>query len=255
MALDEAIAETVIKGIVPTTLRFYEWNTKTLSLGAFQRIQDVDVTYCIENQIPIVRRPTGGRAILHCNELTYSISSINTDKFSRDIKNTYLLISSVFVDALISLGIDVEFSDRRAKGSELTRSPLCFNAVSIGEITYKDKKLIGSAQKRWINGFLQQGSIPFEVDYKTMNKVFYGINVFQFTDMKTINPDIKIGNLKEKIIKGMERYFQVSLCLSAPLEIERQRALELIELKYQTHQWTYQRGGNDDRKRDETLKL
>ncbi|MFQ3574215.1 MAG: lipoate--protein ligase family protein [Thermodesulfovibrionales bacterium] len=252
MALDEAISESVIAGLAPTTLRFYGWKTKTVSLGAFQRVEDIDIVFCNEHHIPIVRRPTGGRAILHFRELTYSISSANLDIFSKDIKGSYILISRIFIDALNHLGVETEFSDRRLKGRDLIKSPLCFNAVSVGEITFQGKKLIGSAQKRWTNGFLQQGSIPLVNDYKTIDKVFSGVDAYAFTDIQSINPSITIDNLKDCITESFERCFQVSLCLCQPLEAEHQRALQLVEVKYQTHEWTHQRVGNYERKRGET---
>ncbi|MCX8026496.1 MAG: lipoate--protein ligase family protein [Thermodesulfovibrionales bacterium] len=252
MALDEAIAESVIKGLAPITLRFYGWQKQAVSIGAFQRIQDINTNYCVEQQIPIVRRPTGGRAILHGNELTYSLSATSDGIFSSNVKDSYILISRVFVSAFHNLDMGVEFSQKKASGRDLTRSPLCFNSVSIGEITYRGKKLVGSAQKRWRNGFLQQGSIPFEIDYDTIKTIFLGEDAYQFSDVKSIKTDITIEQLKDRIIDEFERYFQVCLYLAEPLEFEHQRALELVALKYQTHQWNFQKVRSCDGKRDET---
>jgi lipoate-protein ligase A len=75
MALDEAIATGVRKGAAAPTLRLYGWDRPSLTLGCFQKTADINIEYCRSHDIPVVRRPTGGRAILHGDELTYSLSA------------------------------------------------------------------------------------------------------------------------------------------------------------------------------------
>jgi len=94
MALDEAIAIVVRKDNAPPTLRLYGWDMLSVSIGCFQKISDVDIAYCIEKHIPVVRRPTGGRAILHSNEITYSFSVKTTHRlFSKGLLDSYKKIS------------------------------------------------------------------------------------------------------------------------------------------------------------------
>ena len=81
MALDEAIAISVRKGGSPPTLRLYSWDMPSVTLGCFQKIRDIDIEYCRDASIPVVRRPTGGRAILHNKELTYSFSAKTDNDF------------------------------------------------------------------------------------------------------------------------------------------------------------------------------
>src|SRR3972149_6488404 len=101
MALDEAIATTVRKGSSPPTLRLYGWNVPSVSIGYFQKVRDIDFDYCIEKSISIVRRPTVGRAILHNNEITYSLSLKSGDgNFSKGLLDSYRRISAAFVSAL-----------------------------------------------------------------------------------------------------------------------------------------------------------
>ncbi|MBF0521057.1 MAG: octanoyltransferase, partial [Nitrospirae bacterium] len=132
MALDEAIAESVVAGFVPPTLRFYGWIHPSITIGAFQKVSDINLTRCNELEIPVVRRPTGGRAILHGNELTYSFSSVAgkdapSVPFTDSLLNNYKLISSAFLRAVRNLGIDAVLSQRRLNRRTLSSgNPLCF---------------------------------------------------------------------------------------------------------------------------------
>jgi lipoate-protein ligase A len=172
MALDEAIAAAVRNGHSPPTLRFYGWCQPSVSLGAFQKITDIDTGYCAANDVQVVRRPTGGRGILHGEELTYSFSAKNEGLFSQGLLDAYRKISAAFSLGLQRLGLSVKMENRRGRRSNLERSPLCFQSTSYGEITINGKKLIGSAQKRWGDGFLQQGSMPYTVDFTALAAVF-----------------------------------------------------------------------------------
>jgi lipoate-protein ligase A len=106
MALDESIATAVRQGNAPPTLRLYGWHEPSVSIGYFQKITDVDAAYCDMRNIPLVRRPTGGRAILHGDEITYSFSSKTTSAlFSTGLLDSYKKISTAFVLALKRIGI------------------------------------------------------------------------------------------------------------------------------------------------------
>jgi lipoate-protein ligase A len=157
MALDEAIATSVRNCESPPTLRLYGWDRPSLSLGSFQKSSSVDLKYCRKNSIPVVRRPTGGRAILHGDELTYSFSA-RTDHvaFAKGLLESYRTISSAFNLAFRKIGLRVSSKDRRENGRVLTRNPLCFRSSSYGEILIENRKVVGSAQKRWKDGLLQQ---------------------------------------------------------------------------------------------------
>ncbi len=171
MALDEAIAISVRNGKSPPVLRIYGWACPSVSLGSFQNIASIDLKYCSENNIAVVRRPTGGRGILHRDELTYSFCAQNKGEFSGGLLETYWKLGSAFQSALKTAGLKVSIKTGR-ESSRNTRSALCFESTSFGELSFNGKKLIGSAQKRWNNGFLQQGSIPYSVDYEKLIAVF-----------------------------------------------------------------------------------
>src|SRR5208337_3647177 len=115
---------------------------------------------------------------LHGEEFTYSFSARNEGLFSQGLLESYHHISSAFSLTLQKMGLTVSMKSRREKGQTLARSPLCFQSTSYGELTIEGKKLIGSAQKRWDNGFLQQGSIPFTTDYAMLASVFKNVVTF-----------------------------------------------------------------------------
>lgn len=243
MAMDEAIATTVRKGNSPATLRLYEWSIPSVSIGYFQKMTDIDIDYCRERGIPIVRRPTGGRAILHDYEITYSFS-IKTDSevFSRGLLDSYKKISKAFSCALSKIGIASELKLQREP--HRNRSPLCFESTSYGEITINSKKVIGSAQKRWPGGLLQQGSIPFIIDEDEVAKVFRLKSSEigkKFTGLKKILSDLNIESFKNAIRASFEETFDTRLISSFPSHEEVSLAGELEVRKYLSPQCNFQR--------------
>ncbi|MEK6590462.1 MAG: lipoate--protein ligase family protein, partial [Nitrospinota bacterium] len=172
MVVDEAIACAVENRVSPPTLRLYSWKTQTLSIGYSQRIdKEIDTSYCQREGIDIVLRPTGGRAVLHDKEVTYSIASTKDNTlFPDSILETYRVISNALVRGLSLLKINATLNPKSqisrptimgAPKSQILR-PSCFATTSQYEIVVHGKKLIGSAQRRFKMSFLQQGSIPLE---------------------------------------------------------------------------------------------
>ncbi len=173
MARDAAIlAETEKLDSPMTTLRFYRWIIPTLSIGNKQDARKcVDLEYCRKNGIDLVRRPTGGGAVLHHLELTYSIISNDVDYFPNpNIMETYRLIAGALARGLESLGIasdlvEHEISDQERSRNYIQNPVPCFSLPSNFEISVKGRKIIGSAQKRLKTAFLQHGSIPYQFDW------------------------------------------------------------------------------------------
>jgi lipoate-protein ligase A len=240
MALDEAIATCVSKGASPPTLRFYGWDGPAVSLGCFQKTADIDIAYCEAVNMPVVRRPTGGRAILHCDELTYSFS-VKTDKgiFSTGLLDSYRKISDAFYPALRKIGICAEPRMQREKGSVLAKSPLCFQSSSFGEVMVDNKKLLGSAQKRWANCLIQQGTIPYSYNKNEMCCVFRleKTSLGRMTAIKEVIPGFDEDRLKEMIRSSFEETFGVRVVLCRPSQDELSLAVELEERKYRQRSW------------------
>jgi len=249
MALDEVIATAVRKDTAPPTLRLYGWEVPSVSIGYFQKIRDVNIEYCIERNIPIVRRPTGGRAILHDMELTYSFSVKTTSGvFSKGLLDSYKKISNALGSALSKIGLspELKLSRETRHSSPIThnlKSPLCFQSTSYGEITIKNMKVIGSAQKRWPDGLLQQGSVPFVIDRDEVAKVFRlkSSDGGEITGLKEILPDLDPEDLKDAIKISFEEIFDIRLISSSPSQEELSLAEELEARKYLSHHWNFQR--------------
>lgn len=164
MAIDQAIMEAVAESRVPPTLRFYAWDPACLSLGHMQPLADVDRARLEGCGWDLVRRITGGRAILHTDELTYSVTVKAGDPIvAGDIVQSYRHLSEALRRGLEHLGAAVE-ADRRLDAAQQAKGPVCFEVPSHYEITAGGKKLIGSAQVRKIGAVLQHGSIPLTGD-------------------------------------------------------------------------------------------
>jgi len=239
MALDEAISRHVREKNQPPTLRFYGWDRPSVSLGRFQKSSDIDLEYCREKNIPVVRRPTGGRAILHGDELTYSFAvRTDTGPFNCGLLESYRLLSEAFLSAFRNAGISAESKERREKGRVLTGSPLCFRTSSYKEILSNNNKLIGSAQRRWKDGLLQQGSIPLSYDRESVRRVFRICSPdIQMAGLNESGNAAEIQVLKRLLSEAFEEIFSVSLQASHPSEEELLLAVELQEQKYFQGSW------------------
>jgi lipoate-protein ligase A len=158
MATDHAIMEAVGDGRVAPTLRFYAWQPYCLSLGYAQKVGDVDFAALQRLAWDVVRRPTGGRAILHGDELTYSITLPQEHPLAQgDILASYHRISQALQAGLALLGANTQTAPYERHHAP---SPVCFETPSAYEITANGKKLIGSAQVRRQKAVLQHGTLP-----------------------------------------------------------------------------------------------
>jgi lipoyl(octanoyl) transferase len=164
MAVDEAIQAAVREGLALPTLRFYAWSPPCLSLGRGQPLADVDLRACRQAGVHVVRRPTGGRAILHTDELTYSVALLQADPRARgDLVTSYRRLSEGLLAGLRFLGVDAgQAFGPREPNAEQTAA--CFETPSHYEITATGRKLVGSAQWRSRGAVLQHGTLPLQGD-------------------------------------------------------------------------------------------
>jgi len=169
MITDRAILMSCNEGRVPTTLRLYGWQRPTLSIGYSQEIsQYIDLESCERNNIPVVRRFTGGRALLHQYEMTYSvIAPIPHPNFPGSLRGSFERISKAILESLRIGGIEGATVAEKNSIRDLSgRSPACFSMANHCEITVRGKKLVGSAQRRLRSAFLQHGSVILDMDPK-----------------------------------------------------------------------------------------
>jgi lipoate-protein ligase A len=171
MALDEALMRYARETDV-WVLRVYSWSSPTLSFGRNQRaLGGYDLSRLRGQNIDVVRRPTGGRAILHHREITYAIAAPLDD--AGDLRESYGRINRLLIAGLLAVGVDgvevagnVEQPDRRSLPAEALHPGFvpCFHHPSVGEITLRGRKLVGSAQWRCDGALLQHGSILVDDD-------------------------------------------------------------------------------------------
>jgi len=165
MAVDEALLESVGRGDSLPALRLYAWQPPCLSLGYAQPFSDVDIPRLKERGWELVRRPTGGRAILHTDELTYSvIAPVYEPRLAGALLESYNRLAGALLAALRRLGLPVEIQEHLAASRAGNINPACFEVPSSYEITVRGKKLVGSAQARRKEGILQHGSLPLSGD-------------------------------------------------------------------------------------------
>lgn len=161
MGIDEALATLCRDG---ATLRFYVWEAPTLSIGYSQRSDELNLATWRNSTVHLVRRPTGGRAVLHQQELTYSlILPLRPPWTTFSVAESYCRINVCLLRGLEMLGLDVRVG-RRPRQVDGGLNPFCFPVVSQHEILVGRKKVIGSAQRRFPTALLQQGSILLDFD-------------------------------------------------------------------------------------------
>ncbi|HWJ02450.1 MAG TPA: lipoate--protein ligase family protein [Verrucomicrobiae bacterium] len=252
MAIDEAIAMAVAGGEAPPTIRFYGWVPACLSLGYAQRAEEVEWEACTARGIDVVRRPTGGRAILHDREVTYSvIAKEDNPLVSGTILESYLKISRGLLAGLNKLGIPAEMVSH--KDLDKLGTAACFDSPSWYEIVVNGKKMVGSAQTRKSGVVLQHGSIIRDMDADTLFEVLAFANPETRNRLKevfrrkacsvreVIQRDISDADIIAGMTDGFKQAFEVELRLMGLSEREQELARELVDTKYGNAEWTKKR--------------
>lgn len=255
MALDEALLEFHSKGEIPPVIRFYEWNPATLSIGYFQNAEkEINLQAVRDQNLGFVRRPTGGRAVLHDKELTYSV--IVTEQYPNmpeTVTEAYRVISEGLLIGFKNLGLDAYFSipDTEEK-KELLKKPksaVCFDAPSWYELVVEGKKVAGSAQTRQKGVILQHGAILLDLDIDKLLSVFNFPSVAVKEKMREKLPEkaVAINTLTDRniaiadCIKAFKEGFEQALHIELiPYELtdEQKAYVEKLELeKYSTDEW------------------
>jgi lipoate-protein ligase A len=160
MAIDEAVLLSHLRGETPPTLRAFAWEHPAISLGRFQDVErEILVESCARRGIGLVRRPTGGRAVLHVNEFTYSMTVSTEYGVPTGVVAAYSWLAQGIIAALKPFGIHSEVSTNRVSKQQ---TAACFAFSTQADLTSNGRKLVGSAQVWKENSVLQQGTIPLE---------------------------------------------------------------------------------------------
>ena len=252
MAVDEAILEAVHRGSAKPTLRLYAWSPPCLSLGYAQPSSDVDFEYLNASGWQIVRRPTGGRAILHTDELTYSIICPHSEpRAAGSVLQSYQRLSAALLGALQLLGIPAQALEKNSrKQNSGIQNPVCFETPSNYEITVSGKKIIGSAQARRREGILQHGSFPLFGDLTRITsalcfpdeasrtKAAARLLDHATTAEEILGHPLSWDTAAEVFILGFQQALNLELDPEELTPGELARAAELAEEKYAHSVWT-----------------
>jgi lipoate-protein ligase A len=250
MAMDEAILEHVGRGEALPTLRLYAWQPPCLSLGYAQPYSDVDAFRLRERGWELVRRLTGGRAILHTDELTYSVAApLDEPRLAGSLLESYNRLADALLAAVRDLGLQAKMKEDKAKRNDAS-NPVCFEVPSAYEITVGGKKLIGSAQARRKEGVLQHGSLPLSGDLARITQalVFPDEAARQAAAQRllaratTVESVLGIKKSWEIVAQAFVRAFEARLRIrlesGEPSPKEISRAEGLVREKYAHPSWT-----------------
>lgn len=246
MAVDEAILRCLVAGRSSPTIRLYRFQPPCLSLGYFQSLSDdVDLETCRSLGVELVRRPTGGRAVFHDGELTYSvIGSYDGEVFPTGVLPTYQKISRCLARALSSVGVETKLTPLREKRSKVSSKTTdvadCFSSSSWYELTAGGAKIVGSAQRRERNFFLQHGSIMVNLDRERYCKVFH-IDGQQPCPVTSVNEQapvpVSLIQLEEALISAFEDELGIPLREDRLTDEESRLAERLRGERYTCLRW------------------
>jgi lipoate-protein ligase A len=255
MALDEALLESVSARRKPPTLRLYRWQPACLSLGHAQPVEQADRAQLERRGWHLVRRATGGRAILHVDELTYSITAPIDDALAAGgVLGSYRLLSQGLVAGLRRLGVQADTAPEKALGDADRSNPVCFEVPSAHEITAGGRKLIGSAQLRRVSGVLQHGTLPLQGD---LGRVCHALSYKDEAQRAAAAERLRrrAATLEEllgvaiswdlaaaALVEGFQEALGLDFAAGEPEVDELARAAELERLRYGHADWT-RRGG------------
>ena len=237
MAIDEALLNSKIP-----VLRVYSWKPEAISIGYNQDLQEINLDYCKNNGIDIVRRITGGKAVFHDKEITYSfILPENTNLLPFEVNESYKIIAKALLIALKKININAEIK----KVPERIETPVCFNSSNWYELLVNDKKISGSAQRRMSGKILQHGSMLIDFDYNKNNSLFNTTNSFdnlkqRITSIKNeTNKIITANKIKEAIKQGCKENFSFEMINDSVTDEEIKLTEKLNQEKYSTEEWNF----------------
>jgi lipoate-protein ligase A len=240
MAIDEAVMTGLREGHSTPVLRVYKWEPPTITIGYFQPASDIRFADCARDGIGVVRRLTGGRAVLHHEELTYSILCTETDFSPFSKRELFLFIARCLVESLDRLGIHSRVAEK-SRGS--SRSPNCFAAPAQYEIeSDAEGKLIGSAQVIKGGVVLQHGAIPLTGSYTTIAR-YLNCDSLSFKAASSLNRVAAIEVGEQQLLGALKLGFGKHLLMEEGelTAFERRTAADLSREKYSQNAWNLRR--------------
>ena len=253
LAIDEAILRTVAAGRAPPTLRLYGWSPPVLTLGRGQPFADADTAVLRRDGIAVLRRMTGGTAVLNRDELTYAVAVRDGEpRLSGAIFESYRGISEALLSALAQLGVTSAAASGRDTGERAARSsrsrrertPVCFEITSDYEVMVGARKLVGSSQMRVRHGILQHGSLPLTGDigdigqYLTARPSPERIRSHAMSLRDGLGRVVTWEEASDAVLEGFRSRLNLTLIASPLTPLERERMKQLVIEKYGSEAWT-----------------
>ena len=259
MALDEALLDWNSQGKFPPVIRFYGWNPATLSIGYFQKVEkEIDMEAVRNQNVGFVRRPTGGRAVLHEHELTYSVIVPESHpEMPKTVMEAYRIISEGILKGFHQLGLDAHFAVPQTKEDrEALKSPhtaVCFDAPSWYELVVEGRKVAGSAQTRQKGVILQHGSILIDVDEDKLFSLFKFPNdrVKERMQRSFKNKAVAINEISPKkvTLEEVKQAFEVGFAEGLNITLEPYQltademsvVMDIAKTRYENDEWNFMR--------------
>jgi lipoyl(octanoyl) transferase len=259
MAIDEAILTAHSQGLIPPTVRFYAWDPPTLSIGYFQRAKrEVDFEQLQKHGLGFVRRQTGGRAVLHDKELTYSVVLAETHPLMpRSVNESYRVLSRGLMEGFRALGLSAEMvslaDEEDKKRYAGLGSAACFDSPSWYELVVEGRKVAGSAQTRQRGTILQHGSILLDLDADMLFDVLLFPSEEEREQMKRsfLEKAVSIKGCSGKDVSyeeavhafrtGFEKGLGIRLVQEGLTTFEQELAEQLRREKYSSDAWNFRR--------------
>jgi len=221
MAVDEFLLDNTNDPV----LRIYGWSRPCVSIGYFQSIDEINYEKCKKERVDVVRRITGGGAVFHDRELTYSFVTKN---FPNNIMESYKQICELIISALKSLGYEAKFSP-------------------LNDITINGKKVCGNAQTRRNNTLLQHGTILLDVDVERMFSLL-NVPLEKIEDKKIVDIKNRVMGISKKfeevadsLKSSAKDYFK---CELIPYQLERKdqdSCKKIMYERYLSKEWIFRR--------------
>ena len=250
MAIDEAILTHYLRGEAPPSLRVFRWRQPSISLGRFQRVdREIESELCQQRSVALVRRPTGGRAVYHRDEFTYSIVIGKREGVPAGVVAAYAYLAQGLIAALHNLDVQAQLSDERVSKHP---SAACFASSTQADLTSDGFKLVGSAQVWKDDGLLQEGSLPlgdraaefFEMlRYPTEEARQEALALYRekTTPLHTFVPHISWENVAEAFHEGFSAALHTEFVPDELSSSEWELAQQLVDEKYSKLAWRKER--------------
>src|SRR5438876_4553436 len=250
MAIDEAVHIHHLRGDVPPTLRVFRWQQPSISLGRFQSVErEIEREQCQQLGVALVRRPTGGRAVYHRDEFTYSIVICKQYGVPAGVVAAYTYLAQGLLAALQSLGVRAELSDERVSKHP---SAACFASSTQADLTSGGFKLVGSAQVWKDDALLQQGSLPLDdrateffslLRYPTEAARAEALSLYRekTNPLHTFAPNASWEDVARAFRHGFSAALQAEFVPGDLSKAEWELAQQLVEEKYSKLEWRKER--------------